>query len=295
MRLKCPYCQIRSDGSGRCPNIVRKGFFYRKSDSRHIQRFWCQPCQRGFSRATNNPCFGQKKRHCNEPLRRLLCSGVSQRRAAQLLGLHRITVARKFLFLAAQAKIKLLKMNKKRVPSTEIEFDDMESFEHTKCKPLSITLAVDAPSRHILGFEVSMMPAKGKLTKIALKKYGPRPDERPLGRARLFERIKPLVHPLALIKSDQNPHYPSDVKRYFPKAQHKAFKGRRGCIVGQGELKKTGFDPLFSLNHTCAKLRADINRLFRRTWCTTKKAERLSAHIALYAHFHNQSLMQHCS
>jgi len=39
-------------------------------------------------------------------------------------------------------------------------------------------------------------------------------------------------------------------------ATHRTVKGRRGSIAGQGELKKIGFDPLFSLNHTCAMLRA---------------------------------------
>ncbi|MEK6774013.1 MAG: hypothetical protein AABY64_08735, partial [Bdellovibrionota bacterium] len=92
------------------------------------------------------------------------------------------------------------------------------------------------------------------------------------------------------IKSDQNPHYPKDVMRDFPRASHEKFKGRKACVVGQGELKKIGYDPLFSLNHTCAMFRAHVSRLFRRTWCTTKKSERLSYHLAIYAVYHNQSL-----
>ena len=63
-------------------------------------------------------------------------------------------------------------------------------------------------------------------------------------------------------------------------------------MVGQGELKKIGKDPLFSLNHTAAMLRANINRLFRRTWRTTKKPERLADHIALYVWYHNSELIQ---
>jgi hypothetical protein len=60
--------------------------------------------------------------------------------------------------------------------------------------------------------------------------------------------------------------------------------------VGQGELKSGGFDPLFSFNHTAAMLRANINRLVRKTWCTTKRIDRLEAHIALYVQFHNREL-----
>jgi len=49
-------------------------------------------------------------------------------------------------------------------------------------------------------------------------------------------------------------------------------KGRRECVVGQGELKGGGFDPLFSLNHTCAMIRAHVSRLFRRTWNTQSES-----------------------
>ncbi|HEY8278405.1 MAG TPA: hypothetical protein VIH99_02195 [Bdellovibrionota bacterium] len=169
-----------------------------------------------------------------------------------------------------------------------IEFDDMETFEHTKCKPLSISLAVESKTRRILGVEVRRMPAKGPLSRG--KRYGPRPDERRGGRKSLFTQIKELAIEEVRIKSDSNPHYSKDIEEFFPLGSHIQYKGKRGASTGQGELKKVRFDPLFSLNHTCAKIRADVNRLFRRTWCTTKKPDRLQSHLILYAHYHNQQL-----
>ena len=166
----------------------------------------------------------------------------------------------------------------------------METFEHTKCKPLSITLAVESETRRILDFEVSQMPAKGLLAKISVKKYGPRPDFRSEGREKLFARLKQLTIQNPLIKSDSNPHYPQVVKRFYPESLHEMHLGQRGSTTGQGELKRVRFDPLFSLNHTCAKLRDDIKRLSRKTWCTTKDPRRLSDHIAIYALYHNQNL-----
>src|SRR5690606_25611012 len=173
-----------------------------------------------------------------------------------------------------------------------MQFDDMETFEHTKMKPLSITLAVEKKTRFILGFEVSRMPANGLLAKRSVKKYGPRKDERTEARDRLFRRIKASVSPRALIQSDQNPHYPALVKMHFPNATYETFKGQRGAITGQGELKKTEFDPLFSLNHTCAMLRANVNRLIRKTWCTTKKIQPLIDHLELYVLYHNRVLIR---
>lgn len=171
-----------------------------------------------------------------------------------------------------------------------IEFDDLETFEHTKCKPLSVTLAVESGSRRILAIEVSRMPANGLLAKKSRAKYGPRGDERAFARKRLFVKIQDLVDCFAEIKSDSNPHYLADVKEFFPHSVHKRYLGKRGSTGGQGELKKVKFDPLFSLNHTCAKMRADINRLIRKTWCTTKSPGELYRHLMLFADYHNKNL-----
>ena len=106
-------------------------------------------------------------------------------------------------------------------------------------------------------------------------------------------QIRPPVHCIdntAIIKSDQNPHYADDVRRFFSKCKYVTYKGRAPRSNGLGELKKGGFDPLFSLNHTCATLRAKANRLFRRTWCTTKKPDRLDLHLALVTLHHNLQL-----
>lgn len=287
MIIQCPHCFTSTKLSVKNSTIIRKGFFRRKSDAKYIQRFRCLNCKRGFSRATTHAFYRQNKRHVNFALQSLLCSGVSQRRAAKLLHINRTTVARKLVVLGRLAS-QALSQSQMNLPKAEIiEFDDMETFEHTKMKPLSITLAVEHNSRRILGFEVSRMNSKGLLTSKGLKKYGKRKDERSVMRKRLFENLKPLVVDQVIIKSDESPHYVDDVRTFFPNATHERFKGQRGSIVGQGELKKIRFDPLFSINHTCAMLRANMSRLFRKTWCTTKKPQNLYHHIAIYALYHN--------
>ena len=301
MKAKCPHFLIKnsvkltaSDSSldPRMRLIIRHGRYYRASDSRWIDRFFCKSCERYFSRATYQPSYGQKKRRVNSSINTLLCSGVSQRRVAIILGINRKTVARKLYFLSNIARLKQQARLEefKASPISYIQWDDLETSEHSKCKPLSVALAVEPKSRKILGFQVSQMPAKGLLAKIAYRKYGYRKDERAKGWNDLFLSLKPIVAPDAVFLSDENPHYPKALKRHFSEAIHKTTKGRRGCVAGQGELKKIGFDPLFSLNHTCAMLRANLNRLFRRTWCTTKKREALIAHLTIYVEYHNSKL-----
>ena len=291
MEVKCKFCLLKhSQSSEYRTQVHHHGFYYRKSDRKKVLRFFCKGCGKSFSQSTRSKCYRQKKRHLNHTIARLLVSGVSQREGARILKINRKTFVRKFIFMGALAKEKLIKTNRSQPKAIEIQFDDMETFEHTKCKPLSITLAVEEKTRRILHYEVAQMPAKGLLAEISRKKYGKRADHRNQARARLFKHLKPIVHVKAQIKTDENPHYHNDVKKHFPVSRHITYKGRKGAIVGQGELKKIGFDPLFDLNHTCATLRARMNRLFRRTWCTTKKPERLDLHLALTALHHNLQL-----
>lgn len=208
-----------------------------------------------------------------------------------LLRLNRKTVVRKLLFLAKRAELKLEASNRLAAKATTVEFDDLITIEHTKCKPLAVTVMVEKDSRRILGLEVARIPANGHLAKIAKKKYGPRKDERSRTRPRLFKRVVPYIADDALIKSDLEPHYGVDVKRYFPRCRHERFESRKAAIAGQGELKRAVFDPIFSINHTLAMLRANINRLIRRTWCTTKRPDRLRAHLFVYAVYHNEKLI----
>jgi hypothetical protein len=215
--------------------------------------------------------------------------GVSVRGIARKQNLHRTTVMRKLVFLGVKAKKNLKRTNDRLPKVSHVQFDDQETCEQSKCKPLSITLAVEHGTRRILDFEVSQSPPKSSLAKKALERFGPRKDERKKGRHKLFRRLQSVVKADALIESDQNPHYPPDVKKFFPQATLVTFKGRRAKDHGMGELKK-GFDPLFSLNHTCAMNRDRIKRLARKTWAISKKREYLELHLAIYVDHHNQNL-----
>lgn len=219
----------------------------------------------------------------------LLASGVSGRRTARILRLNRKTVARKLIHLGQICRDKLF-MQTASSTVTAMQFDDLETFEHSKCKPVSATIAVEERTRRILGFRVAKMAAKGLLAQKSRKKYGVRKDERSRMRKELFKELQPVISPGATIKSDSNPYYVDDVKAFFPEAIHIQVMGERGALTGQGELKKVQFDPIFSLNHTYAMFRANVSRLIRKTWCTTKLIERLDDHLAIYAVYHNRHL-----
>lgn len=289
-----PHCPNSTCTSFESKEFVRKnGRFYRRCESRYIARFICLQCKKSFSHATGTLEYRQRKRRENLLFRNLLASSVSLRRSALILGVSRTTIDRKFVYLAKKAKLSQKEFLKSiRGTVTDMQFDDLITTEHTKLKPVTVSLAVDKKRRFILGVEVGKIPAFGHLADLSRQKYGPRPSQHQATLEKLFESITETLAKEVIVESDEHKLYPPVVKKYAPKSEHLRYKGGRGCIVGQGELKKLGRDPLFTLNHTCAMLRANINRLVRKTWCTNKKLERLKMHLDIFVDFYNQTYLQ---
>ena len=138
MKLRCPHslCSEKSDWS----RVKKHGSYFRPSDGRRIQRFLCCQCGRSFSHATFQAAYGQNRRRLNTPLKKFLCSGVSMRRAARLLGTTRGTVAKKLRFLGEQARKNHEKFLQRFPPVTAFQLDDLITIEHTKCKPFQSPL-----------------------------------------------------------------------------------------------------------------------------------------------------------
>lgn len=278
----CPYCES--------PRTKKKGFYPRATGpERKIQRFSCLACRRTFSDQTTSMTFGERKPELDLPIFRMFGSGMSEQRIAEIFAIHRVTVARKLVRLGGQSRL-VNRLDRQGSNAKVVVFDEMETFEHSKCKPLSIAVAVTEHERKIISAQVTRMPAKGRLAKISRHRYGPRVDDRARGLKQMMEDVREAVPQLEMVKSDECPRYPKAVRKHLPGVAHSRFKGRRGCVVGQGELKAGGFDPLFSLNHSCAMFRDNIKRLSRRTWCTTKRPDRLQEFLDIYIAYHNMRL-----
>ena len=292
MKFFCPNLNCSKQ---HCANqIVKDGFFIRRSDSKKIQRYKCKNCQTRFSAATFSPTVNQNKRRINHMIEGLLSSGVSMRRIALIVRTTRTTVKRKLDFLSKRAKLRQNKLLEeiKKYKISHIQIDDLITIEHTKLKPLSISIAVDKNYRTILGAQVSKIPAFGHLAKMSVNKYGKRESELKDGLNKLFQKLIGINHPDFQIDSDEHTLYPLFIKKYFPAAKHNTYPSIKGAVSGQGELKKTIHDPLFVINHTCAMFRYGISRLIRRTWNTTKDIQELKKHIDVYINFYNKKLVK---
>jgi transposase-like protein len=288
-----------------CPNISCKfyqksafqkkdGSYFRRDDSRKIQRYKCGYCFKKYSNSTFTLEYKQKKRRMNRFVRNELSSGVSLRRCARNLSLHRTTIARKLEYLAKKARLSHLEFltSIQNQSVTQVQLDDLITSIHTKLKPLSISVVIDAKNRLILGAKVSEIPAFGHLAKISRAKYGKRKNEHPKKLDELLQFLKPAISQNAHFKTDEHKRYPELIGKHFRFASHETFKSQRASVAGLGELKIKSYDPLFMINHTLAMLRANINRLFRRTWCTTKSVQQLQNHVDIFVEYFNEMILE---
>lgn len=267
----------------------RNSQYVRKCDRVRVTQYRCVSCKCTWTDKTNNLEKRQRLRSINEALGPLLVSCVSMRRCARILGIDRKTVARRIPYLAAKARLAQA-TSPVSEPCAQIYLDELITYEHTRCKPLAVCMAV-SKERKILAFSVSSMPPIGKnLKRVSLRKYGKRPNHRAKGVISCLKAVQPYVTTQTAFISDEELSYRALIARHYPGLEHQRYPSKRAVIAGQGELKDHSFDPLFAINHTFAMLRANLARLVRRTWVTTKKASRLEEFIQIYAAFHNLEL-----
>jgi len=271
----CPHCLHL--------NFIKKGIYTIRRTGQPVCRYRCQMCGSGFSSRTFSFTYRQKRPDLNGPVFSLLTRGITIRGVGRHLGIAYMTAYQKFLWLARRAE----KFHaQSRHNCREILFDDMESIEHTKLKPVSVALVVNE-NYQILSARVGTIPAKGRLAELSQKKYGPRENQREITmRKSLLEAKQLLKNTPDLIKSDAHPSYPILQQEVFPGILYERHSSREQKekdreLIHRASSKRA-FDPLFALNQRCAKLRADIRRLTRRSWCTTKRLAHLELHLQLY-------------
>ena len=90
--MQCPSCQAPRE------RIVKIGFFKRLSPTPHrVQRYRCKACRKEFCDYTGELIYRDKRPELYRSMLLALCSGVSQRRCAIIIGTTRKTVDLKIM------------------------------------------------------------------------------------------------------------------------------------------------------------------------------------------------------
>jgi len=283
----CPRCGAQCS--------AKFGHYFRKDDAQLIQRYRCMACLKCHSSATRTPTYQQKKRRLNRLIEMDIASSTSQRRIAIKHKCSRKTVGRKVAFLAERARIKTQTWLIQQSLFDHVQWDELISFEHTRLKPLSIAVMSSVQHRCIIGYGVAQIPASGVIAQRSREKYGRRVNRSGSMRKRVLAEVAKQLSSCVFIESDEHPRYAKEIKQALPSANHVQHRSVRGSLTGQGELKRTGYDPLFAINHTLAMMRDNIKRFARKTWCTTKRVDALNDVLAIYIHYHNTVLIPEIS
>ncbi len=264
------------------PKYSKRGHFYVKRLNRYYQKFQCPLCKKIFSHRTFQLDRYHKKRDLNFPLAQLLVEGVSLRGASRLLNLSYSNTYKKFIWFNKWLRPKIDQL---QIPSDKLQIDELETIHHTKCKPLSICLIVN-DQHQLVSANVAQIPAKGLLATISRAKYGLRPSNRPdIIELSLSQAVNRVKNQIQLIESDASSSYRGLIRKIFGNIlyqYHQRSKKPKTRELLFTSTEKRQFDPLFAVNHQCARLRSQIKRLTRRSWCTTKKIENLQLHLDLF-------------
>lgn len=286
----CPRCSenesVWKESKGKGAWYIKKGYYKTKYNAQYVPRYFCKRCKHAFSSRSHLPNYKQKKPQLNKLIYKWYSSGTTQRRIAINLGINVKTVARKFLYLAKFARdAHRYRLDNDHFKTDLVQFDEMESYEHTLAKPVSIAVAVDARSGHIISLDAATIKSHGKLIGLSKEKYGHREDTRDAAREDSFIAINKTYTPGQKIITDKNTAYPAFVERLVPYARlEQVYSASRN---GERKGRRNTEDDLWRVNHICAKIRHDMARLGRKTWVTTKRMWALQAQLELYIAYNN--------
>ncbi len=276
------YCPDKSCqfGVGEHVGFFRsRGSYSTKSRPTPTPRYQCRGCGKTFSAQTTTPERYQKRPELNRVLARMLCEGVTLRGCARVLECSYDTVKCKSEWLAEQARAAHSAMLKSGALNTSwMQFDEMVTFEHARSKAVSIPMVVRGKTAQILSMTVGRIPSNGHLAAKGQTKYAWTVNDSPAACKRALDQAAVAAKAVCTVSCDKASSYPKLVRSAIPHAILDAHK----------RAKSTGnFDPMFSLNHTCAKIRASVAVMARKTWTTTKSMTKLQDKLDIFIAVHN--------
>lgn len=193
---------------------------------------------------------------------------------ARVLGVNVKTVVRYFKENAELSR----KANKKRIGkdlvTAYMQFDQMETFEHTKRKPVGIQVSIRWKTGEIITAKVGYIPIRALTVS---QKYTQKWNRQARNSTHLLRMLetsrKALNKKGCLISCDQ--------ERKQNKAIQELYKDSYITLQQTEKHKNKKIDRVFR------RMRQDISRLGRRTLSTTKDIKQLQNHLDLYTDYNN--------
>ena len=267
-KLMCPKCFSE--------DYAKRGWLKNKKEPKPIRQYQCKACKARFSVNSLKDTYKQHKPQLNDQIMTLYCEGNTLRGIARILKIGYQTVVRKWRFMADKARIRHeVALNHKEIVTKYIQFDQMETFEHTKEKPLGIALSIRPKTGQILSAKVCRVPIRAlSISKAKVTAYNKKTDRKEAFYKMLYETKQALDEGYSVLSCDGEREAVRMAKIMCPKS-----------LI---ETHINDYAGMWRLNHTCAKLRHHLSRLKRKTWATTKSRHFLQMHLDLFIAYQNK-------
>jgi transposase-like protein len=276
----CPYLDCRFHESAPPGFYRRFGFYRSRGYPGGIRRYRCSACLRSFSIRRFTVEFRLHKPKLTPWVIAELTSCVSLRQAARSKRLCRGSIERRLDRFGLHGQRLLDRVSRVCAPlGGRFLLDEAESFETSRLsRPVTIPVLVHGESRFIVAIGVGAMAPRRR--ELAEPRVPRRVSESSKVVRACLARLVRWVERDSVLASDQKASYVRILRELDPtrKLHHVRYSGR---------LPRGPKSPLFEVNHTNAMLRDGNARLKRRTWCVSKKRERLWRQLGLYALWRN--------
>ena len=262
IKVNCPKCGNK--------DLAKDGKRKMKKNQLPLQQYKCRSCKHRFTTNALKKTYRQRKPELNKKVMKLYCEGNTLRGIGRILGISYNTVVAKFKMMALLARDRHLKaINEGEIETKYVQFDEMETFEETREKPLGIQLSIRPKTGQIICAKVCRIPIKALSVPPRIKEeYFKQTNKKEAISDMLIETSKVLNPKYSVLSCDGSTQNVSLAKKI--------------CDKSLIETHVNDYAGMWRLNHTCAKLRHHISRLVRKTWATTKKMERLQMHFDLF-------------
>ena len=237
-------------------------------------RYQCKACLKTFTKRTHTLNYRHRKQHLRERISEMYCEGMSQRAIARVLKINRKTVEKYFIECSLRSRVRNLKrLNSGAIKTTYVQFDELETYEQGKRRPLGVQCSVRAKTGEIISTKVCKIPVKAlSVSKSYVDWWNQNVNRSSAITDMLLETQKVLSDRYSMVACDNAKQPVSLAKKIL--SSHKV------QVYNSGASNK-------KIDLTFLKMRQDISRLRRRTLATTKRQDRLQAHLDLYTDYHN--------
>ena len=281
----CPHpkCDSRKNPTGW--RYHKKGFYFRDTKPRRIQRYRCTQCRRYFSSQTFSTTYWLRQAHLLEAVFHRLVSCSGMRQIARETGVSHSTIRRLADRLGRHCLLFHEQMRPKTTPTEPLVLDGFRTFEHSQYWPMDVNLVVGT-SLFIYGFNDAelrrsgtMRPAQAVKRSILEKKFG-RPDPKATEK-RVSELLRRVVPPggHVVLRSDEHQAYPRALKRL----KDRTFVHE----TTSSKAARTTSNPLFPVNLSDMLIRHCSSNHKRETIAFSKRRQSAMYRMAIFAVWRN--------